>query len=165
MASMKDLAAMCNSNEVLVVGVGNPQRGDDAAGLVLGRALADKLGMQYLHCEEVPENYLAEMRNTPAATVMFVDAADMGVPAGEIRLLEPQQLAGSNISTHNCSLSLLAKLLTTQCNKRVVILAIQPASLEWQQCLTEPVAQAIDRFVAALPAGAQDPRLCNNERT
>jgi len=153
-STMKDLAAIYNSDEVLVVGVGNPQRGDDAAGLVLGRALADRLGLEYLHCEEVPENYLAEMRTTPASTIIFVDAADLGADAGEIRLLQPQQLTGANISTHNCSLGLLAGLLERECNKRVVILAIQPASLQWGQPLTEPVARAIASFVATLPARA-----------
>lgn len=135
----------------LVVGIGNPLRGDDGAGLVLGRAVAARTGNPYLECEHVPENYLAEMRSSQAATIMFVDAADMAAAAGEIRLLDRHELSGCNISTHNCSLSLLADLLAEQCDKRVLLLAVQPASLAWGRPLTPQVAEAIAGFAAHLP--------------
>jgi len=137
-------------DDLLIVGIGNPLRGDDAAGLILGRAVAERTGNRYLECEDVPENYLAEMHTTEATTIMLVDAADMGAEAGAIRLLDRHELSGWNISTHNCSLSLLADLLAEQYGKRVLLLAIQPAHLAWGERLSVQVADAIADFVVRL---------------
>ena len=156
MAAAAETVGKLAEEGFLVVGVGNPLRGDDVAGLVLGRAVAARTGNPYLECEDVPENYLAEMRTSEASTIMLVDAADMDAAAGAIRLLDRRELSGWNISTHNCSLSLLADLLAEQCDKRVLLLAIQPASLAWGRRLSPQVADAIAAFVADLPdAGAE----------
>ncbi len=140
--------------EMLVVGVGNPLRGDDAAGLVLAEKLAAKLGLEYLRCEEVPENYLTEMLESPADTVLLVDAVNMKVATGETKVLSPDELAGANISTHNCSVNLLATVLTRIKNKEVLVLGIQPENIAWGEFLTPAVAEAIDRFVGSLPDGS-----------
>ena len=151
MSSAAEAVEALAEDGFLVAGIGNPLRGDDGAGLVLGRAVAERTGNPYLECEDVPENYLAEMRNSEASTILLVDAADMGAAAGEIRLLDRHELSGCNISTHNCSLSVLADLLAEQCDKRVLLLAVQPASLQWGRRLTPRVADAIAGFVAHLP--------------
>ncbi len=136
--------------DLLVVGVGNPLRGDDAAGLALGEQLAEKLHWPYLCCEEVPENYLTEMLDSPAETILMVDAVSLGTTPGDIKVLSPDQLAGDNISTHNCSVSLLATVLEKAANKRVLVLGIQPANMGWGSHLSQPVTEAIDNFVAGL---------------
>lgn len=139
------------SESLLVVGVGNPLRGDDAAGLVLGEKLAEKLSLPYLRCEEVPENYLTEMLDSSADTILMVDAVNSGAQAGDIKLLSPEKLAGDNISTHNCSISLLAGVLAKAADKRVLVLGIQPDSIGWGSHLSRFVSEAIDNFVASLP--------------
>lgn len=142
------------NREMLVVGVGNPLRGDDVAGLVLGEKLAAKFDLEYLRCEEIPESYLTEMLESPADTILLVDVVDMKVEAGGIRVLSPDELAGANISTHNCSVSLLATVLTRTKNKEVLVLGIQPANIAWGEFLTPAVAEAIDHFVDSLPNGS-----------
>ncbi len=138
-------------HQMLVVGVGNPMRGDDVAGLVLAERVAEKLELQYLRCEEVPENYVGKMLDDPADTILLVDAVDMKQAAGEIGLLSPDELADNGISTHNCSVGLLATVLAGIKDKQMLILAIQPQNLGWGQPLTPQVSEAIDRFVADLP--------------
>ena len=140
-----------SDQKLLVVGVGNPLRGDAAAGLVLGEKVAQKLGRPYLCCEEVPENYLTEMIDSQADIILGVDAVDFGTDAGHIQVLAPDQLAGSNISTHNCSVSLLATVLEKAANKRMMVLGIQPDSIGWGNHLSPLVTEAIDGFVAGLP--------------
>ena len=138
-------------HQMLVVGVGNPMRGDDVAGLVLAERVAEKLELQYLRCEEVPENYVGKMLDDPADTILLVDAVDMKQAPGEIGLLAPDELADNGISTHNCSVGLLAKVLAGVKDKQMLILGIQPQNLGWGQPLTPQVSEAIDRFVADLP--------------
>ncbi len=137
---------------MLVVGVGNPMRGDDEAGLVLAKKVAEKLDLEYLRCEEVPENYVGKMLDDPADTILLVDAVDMKQAPGEIGLLAPDELADNGISTHNCSVGLLAKVLAGVKDKQMLILGIQPQDLGWGQPLTPQVSEAIDRFVADLPS-------------
>ena len=138
-------------HQMLVVGVGNPMRGDDVAGLVLAERVAEKLELEYLRCEEVPENYVGKMLDDPADTILLVDAVDMKQAPGEIGLLAPDELADNGISTHNCSVGLLAKVLAGVKDKQMLILGIQPQNLGWGQPLTPQVSEAIDRFVADLP--------------
>jgi len=140
----------CLDREVLVVGVGNPLRGDDAAGLVLGEKLAQKLGLPYLCCEEVPENYLTEMLDSPADTILIVEAGDFGTEAGYIKVVSPGELSGESISTHNCSVSLLATVLEKAADKQMMVLGIQPDSTGWGSQLSSAVAEAIDSFVTTL---------------
>jgi len=64
------------NHQMLVVGVGNPMRGDDEAGLILAEKVAAKLDLEYLRCEEIPENYVGER-------------------AGRQRHLHPQLLGGA----------------------------------------------------------------------
>ncbi len=138
-------------HQMLVVGVGNPMRGDDVAGLILAERGAEKLELEYLRCEEVPENYVGKMLDDPADTILLVDAVDMKQAPGEIGLLAPDELADNGISTHNCSVGLLAKVLAGVKDKQMLILGIQPQDLGWGQPLTPQVSEAIDRFVADLP--------------
>jgi len=141
--------------QMLVVGVGNPMRGDDEAGLVLAEKVAEKLDLEYLRCEEVPENYVGRMLDNPADTILLVDAVNMKQAPGEIGLLAPDELADNGISTHNCSVSLLAKVLAGVKDKQMLILAIQPQQIEWGQPMTPLMTEAIDRFVADLSNTSQ----------
>jgi len=50
----------------------------------------------------------------------------MKQPAGEIGLFRPDELADSGISTHNCSVGLLAKVLAEIKGKQMLVLGIQP---------------------------------------
>jgi len=150
-----DLLRGCAGEQLLVVGVGNPSRGDDAAGLLLGRGVAEALRAAYIAGEDVPEHYTEQMRTGPATQVLFVDAVDMGMPPGHIALLRVDDLDDTSISTHKVS---RARLLEAMSGKQVRLLGIQPRSLGWGHEVSEPVRAGVERFVRALtepgpPAG------------
>lgn len=140
------------AEQLLVVGVGNPARGDDAAGLMLGRVVAEALGAAYLAGEDVPERYSAQMRADPGTQVLFVDAVDMGMPPGHIAMVRFEDLDDTTISTHKVSLAVLARLLEDMGGKRVRLLGIQPQCLMWGSSVSEPVRAAVERFARSLGA-------------
>lgn len=142
--------AGCTGERLLVVGVGNPSRGDDAAGLMLGRGVAEALGAAYLAGEDVPEHYTDQMRTGPAIQVLFVDAVDMGMLPGHIALLRVEDIDDTSVSTHKVSLAVLARLIEAMSGKQVRLLGIQPQSLGWGHEMSEPVRAAVERFVRAL---------------
>lgn len=157
--SIDHLTDCWDPGTVLVVGVGNPLRGDDAAGLHLAEGVAEAGGFELLCCEDVPEKYTREMRTAGAPIVLLCDAADMGVDPGQVRLVNSDQLGDMVISTHNCSLQLLATMLVEMGGKDVYLLGIQPVSTGFGQPLSEAVKAGIARFLGIDPANAG---ICRN---
>ncbi|MFP3902623.1 MAG: hydrogenase maturation protease [Armatimonadota bacterium] len=147
----RELAERFAPDELLVVGVGNPIRGDDAAGMQLARKLSERYGYELLECEDVPEKWLREMRTSQAGTVLFVDAAQMSQAPGTIRLLEISQLGDITVSTHNNSLRVVGEFLMKMADKEVLFLGIQPVDIGTGRPMTEIVEKAIERFFEDAP--------------
>ncbi len=142
-----EVVAQMADDGLLVVGIGNLLRGDDAAGLLLGQMLAAKIDSSYLQAEDVPENYLSELRQTEANNILLVDAADMQAPVGTIRIVAPQRLNKTSLFTHKSSLRLLCNILTSEYGKRVLLLGIQPATLQWGEPISKSVMETIEAFL------------------
>ena len=120
--------------ETVVVGVGNPFRGDDAAGCLVARHLREAesdrgdLGLRIVEAEEVPESFLGSIVQPPPDTVVLVDAVDLGSPLGTVALLEVEDLAGREASTHRPPLSLVAHYIREETGGDVFVLGVQPGS-------------------------------------
>jgi len=67
---------------VLVIGVGNDLRGDDAAGLIVARTVAGwgRPGVRVVECRQLLPDLVPEV--AAAGRVVFVDAAVGGPPTG-----------------------------------------------------------------------------------
>ncbi len=127
---------------ILVVGVGNRLRGDDGA----GPALVDELsrrGIQALDCGVAPENYLEKIVLARPQTVLFVDAADVGGAAGDMRLADAKEISGHTLSTHAASLGLACEYLNARIAVRIFLLGIQPLRLELDTGLSPAVETAV----------------------
>ncbi|MFO7948034.1 MAG: hydrogenase maturation protease [Armatimonadota bacterium] len=147
----RELAEQFAPDELLVVGVGNPIRGDDAAGMELAKTLAETYGYELLECEEVPEKWLREMRTSPAGTVLFIDAAQMNEAPGTIRLLEMSQLGDVVVSTHNNSLRVVGEFLMKMADKEVLLLGIQPLDIGFGRPVSDAVKKAVESFFEDAP--------------
>jgi hydrogenase 3 maturation protease len=112
----------------LVLTVGNPMMGDDAAGSLLARAMLDSPidGWAIMDGGSVPENYLHRIRAMRPDHVLVVDAADMDLAPGEIRLIPAEKLDDPFlVTTHTLPLSYLIQSLR-ETIVRVDLLGIQP---------------------------------------
>lgn len=155
-ACLADLAQRL-AERTVVVGVGNELRGDDAAGPLVARKLAAALEdhpateeLTAIDCGDVPENYLGPILDSRPRHVVFCDAVDFGGAPGDIRLIDVSELSGSSISTHNASLSLLAKVLAAQGIRDQLVIGIQPKYTSFGSPCSNEVAAAVDEVVAAL---------------
>jgi hydrogenase 3 maturation protease len=135
---------------VVVVGIGNPLRGDDAAGSLLARRLCSSAGVQVIDAEDVPEAYLGRIKAARPDTVVLVDAIDFGAPPGAIALLEPGQLAERATATHSVPLDLLAGLIARETRAQVLLLAIQPFHVGFGNALNEDVAASVAALAVLL---------------
>lgn len=121
----------------LLLGIGNQRHGDDALGPVFARAFRHP-DWRCINASVVPENYAGLIRRIHPDLLVFLDAADMGLPPGTLRRLEPDTLQGRDFGTHAPSIGQLAGYLS-DCARRIIILGIQPASTQPGARLSPPV--------------------------
>lgn len=142
-----------NLTRLAIVGIGNEFRGDDAAGILVARTLlaretnADLGHIIIIQAGHAPENVAGDLRRFAPKSVLLIDAADMGEEAGSISLIPMEQIDGISASTHSLPLSMLARYLNLELNCEVVLLGIQPKSIEPWEILSVEVTQAIDTIV------------------
>ena len=148
---------MSETKNILIVGVGNPLRGDDGVGVRLAEILAAQglpddievvdggtLGLGLVN--------LMEGRRR----VVIVDAADLGREPGEFAFLRLTQarLLGEerHLSVHGAGVRealLLAEALDSL-PEDVLIVGVQPASMEWDTSLTPGVQAALPHITQAI---------------
>jgi hydrogenase maturation protease HycI len=137
---------------VVVLGVGSELRSDDAAGLRVTRGIA-RLRVPGVHALDggpAPESCTGEIRRIAPSHLLIVDAADMAEPPGTVRLIDLENIAGASFGTHGLPLSVVADYLRRELGCRVAIIGIQPASLDFGESLSAPVAAAVDETVRCL---------------
>jgi hydrogenase 3 maturation protease len=139
-------------NKKLVVTVGNGMMGDDAAGPLLAEKLkqAPVEGWETLNGGSAPENSLFLIRELAPEQVLIVDAADMDLEPGEIRLIGDERIEDPFfITTHSLPLSYLMQALREFVPK-VDLLGIQPELVAFGYPMSDRVKQAVDRVYACL---------------
>jgi hydrogenase 3 maturation protease len=143
------------AERVCVLGLGNRDRGDDAAGPRLIDLLRGRVPFPCWDAGPAPENFLEKVASERPDVVLLVDAADFGGIPGEIRVLDPDELAGT-ISTHCGSLGLVADYLRARTSARVCLVAVQAVSTRPGQAISPEVAGAVrvlaERLVASRPS-------------
>ncbi len=144
------------SPRVAIAGIGNTQRSDDAAGMLVARALseracaADQERVLILEAGHAPENHTAVIRGFRPDVVVLVDAADMGKEPGAIDWISEDDIDGMSASTHSLPLSMLIKYLNLELNCKVMLLGIQAASNEVGEEVSAEVLEAVREIVNGL---------------
>jgi len=128
---------------VVILGVGNTLRGDDGVGPALIERLQGKVNATLIDAGEVPENFIGPIEAAQPQSIIFIDAADIGADAGDVAVLEIDQVAEIGLTTHNASLALLARLLQSSTQADVFLLAIQPEAIVFGTPLSACVTQTL----------------------
>ena len=133
----------------MVVGIGNPDRGDDGA----GRAVARVLGQMAPDGAEIVEatGEVTELLDLMArsATVYVVDACLSGAAPGTIRRFDARErpLPENTFatSTHGLGLAQAIELARTlgQLPRQCIVFAIEGASFDIGAALSPPVDKAV----------------------
>jgi len=142
-----------------LVGVGNPLRRDDGVGpWIVGavRAAAGGAGLSLVDAQDVPENFVPAIARGAARNVVFVDAVAAGGEPGTIVFGPLAEFAeAESFSTHKLALALSAKFLEAA-GKKVFLLGIVPADLEFGTGFT-PAAERAAASLRDLIIGACAP--------
>jgi len=128
---------------VVVVGVGNPLRGDDAAGCEVARRLLGRSAALVINAESVPESELVRIAMAHPDTVMFVDAVDLGAEPGSLAVLEARQMASYGPSTHRVPLRILMECVRRDTGADVFVVAVQPRHVGFGEPMSARVAASV----------------------
>jgi hydrogenase maturation protease len=147
-----ELEAVAGEGEVYVLGLGNLDRADDGAGVLVAHALKKPFPRFSFSEHDGVEGIVLDISETPGcATVFFVDAANIRSSPGTIRVVRREDINDKEITTHRVTVALMAALLERG-GKRSAVVCIQPERIEFREPVTEPVQKAVDTVVAALSA-------------
>ena len=134
-------------NKVMVLGVGNTLRGDDAAGPLLAQRLKDKVSFLVWDAGVAPENYLGKIIKEKPDNLIIIDAADFSGRPGEFKVFEADDIETTNFFvTHNASLSLAIKYLRDNIKIDIIILAVQPKATVFGSRISPEVETAISQL-------------------
>lgn len=138
---------------MILLGVGNMLLSDDGVGCWIADSFSSKGfssdGMRAFHGGTAPENFTAPIRREKPELLIIVDAAEMGLPAGSIRIIPPDQIDDTSIGTHMLPLSHLIHYLSSDIPE-ILFIGIQPATIELGEGLSPAVQNAAEALIEVL---------------
>ncbi|GAB2894186.1 hydrogenase maturation peptidase HycI [Uliginosibacterium flavum] len=139
----------------VILTVGNSMMGDDGAGPLLAELLtkAPASGWTVIDGGSAPENVAHQVQELAPQLVVVVDAADINLEPGAVRLIDDACIADMFImTTHNLPLSFLIERLR-ETVPEVLFLGIQPDVVVFGFPMTDPVRLAVEAIHADLCSG------------
>jgi hydrogenase 3 maturation protease len=153
MSEAKEFAQELRSRlkgKVLFIGVGNTLRGDDGAGPALIALLEGKVKADLIDAGQAPENYAGKIIAAGPDAIVLADAADFGAQPGDVAVLDPDEISGCGISTHQMPLSVFFSYIRKNCRADVLGLGIQPAQIGFGDPMSPAVASSVEALANLL---------------
>lgn len=140
--------------KVVILGIGNEIKGDDAAGPLIARKISALINKNrnvvVFDGGTVPENYTGSIRKENPTHIILVDAVEMKKEPGYIRVVEKDEIANYNISTHAMPVSFLIKYMETTIDAKIILVGIQPKSMGFNEKVSKEVEYSIDKVVKSI---------------
>jgi hydrogenase 3 maturation protease len=134
--------------DILILCIGNQEGGDDG----IGPYIAERLKRESSHdmvldCGTMPENYTGVIKRQKPKTLIIIDAAEMNLLPGEIRIIPREKLGTMHLSTHGIPLSVFIKYLENEV-PCIIFIGIQPETMEGT--LSDSVKKSGDHLIKLL---------------
>src|SRR5512137_3036859 len=122
----KKLGRIAGSGKVYVLGLGNTDRADDGAGVLVALALKKRFPSYSFSEHDGIEGTVLDISEKPDdLTVFFVDAANFKDYPGAVRLVRSEEIRETEITTHRVAVALMASILEKN-GKRCAVICIKP---------------------------------------
>jgi hydrogenase maturation protease len=137
----------------VVIGVGNPLRGDDAAGVMVAERLRPRVpkGVEVVACDEEPSRLMEAWEG--ADCVVLVDSVSSGQPAGTLHRFdageEPVPACTFRSSTHAIGIADTIELARAlgRLPRRVRVYGVEASGFVTGSSLTPAVEEAVEFLV------------------
>lgn len=146
----RQIEDLAGDGRVYVLGLGNTDRADDGAGILVALALKERFpSFSYSEHDGVEGTVLDISEKKGDATVLFVDAANMGLEPGSIKFIPKDKIKETAITTHRVAVALMASILERS-GKKAAVIGIQPETIEFRGRVSKPVQASVQKVVDAL---------------
>lgn len=138
---------LINAGKVVIVGIGNPLRRDDAVGLDIIKKLVGKTPenkVLLIESESIPENYIEPIIEYEPSHILIIDAALLGLRAGSVRLTESYEISGGTVSTHTLPIQIFCNYLSKITEVKVALLLIQPENVDFGEGLSTKLERTVE---------------------
>ena len=135
----------------MILGIGNEIKGDDAIGPIIAKKSSslfnENKNIAVFDGGTVPENYTGLIRKENPTHIILVDAVDMKKEPGYIRVVEKEEIANYNISTHAMPVSFLIKYMETTVSAQIILIGVQPKGMGFAEPISKEVNESVEEVV------------------
>ena len=128
---------------VVIVGIGNVLRGDDAFGPKLIEQLSEQIDMVCIDAGSAPENYIGKIAKERPNTILIVDVVDLGQGPGDFKLLNKEQIVTSGFTTHDLSPRMFIDFLAQETKAAIYLLGVQPKNIDFGSEMSDEIVEAL----------------------
>ena len=135
--------------DYVILCIGNRYGGDDGVGPYIANKLKNHENNNYYIIDSgiIPENYTSEIKKLKPKNLILIDAVEMNLKPGEIRIIKKEKIGLMHISTHNIPISLLIKYLEKYV-KNIHFIGIQSKKMSGE--LSKEVKKSADLLIKYL---------------
>ena len=127
--------------------IGNIDGGDDGVGPYIAEHL--KQDFNVIDCGTIPENYTSVVKKEKPDNLIIIDAVEMGLEPGSIRIVPEEKIGVMHISTHGIPLSVLIGYLKNYV-KNIILIGVQPKDMSGE--ISKIVKKNADKLIEILRA-------------
>ena len=98
----------------------------------------------------VPENFTGLIKKLDPSHIILIDASLMKKEAGEINIVNKDNIVDISISTHSMSLAYLIKYLQLEKEYKILFIGIEPEIMDLSFELSDNVKESSDRLIKLL---------------
>jgi len=140
------LARLIADRKIVLMGVGNELRGDDAFGVALAERIEHAIAPRVFVTHDLPEDYAVKAADLRPDVVLVLDAIDFHARPGEVHLVAARDVPPTPGVTHRPSLEMMARFLELDAGADTWVLGVQPemGHVGVGDRMSEPVARALD---------------------
>jgi hydrogenase 3 maturation protease len=134
--------------KTLVICIGNQEGGDDGIGpYIAKRWNSESSDFLIIDGGTTPENYTGLIKQHKPHTLILIDATEMNLPVGEIRIIPKEKLGTMHLGTHRIPLSVFIQYMETEV-PTIILIGIQPETMNGP--LSDPVKNSGERLMKLL---------------
>ncbi len=139
-------------SKLVILGIGNPLKGDDALGLKILRKLRGKVprSVKIIEGGIAPENFIGKIGKIRPSHVLLIDAALFGGKPGEAKMISIENIPSVTISTHVMPLYMVAGLIKEETGAKTVLLGMQPKNLNLGGEISREIKESIEKIAKTI---------------
>jgi hydrogenase 3 maturation protease len=130
--------------DYLIMCIGNRDGGDDAVGPYIANKLEPDQNLTVIDCGTIPENYTSIVKKHNPKYLIIIDAVEMNLDPGEIRIVPKEKIGVMHISTHGIPISVLINYLEKYV-ENIIFIGIQPRAMSGK--MIDTVKKSVNKLV------------------